>query len=273
MSNNPGMPGQIPTRNVMEEDFGWEVPVDTVPVPSQGKVYPSDSPLFGRESLDIYAMTAKQEDILSSRALIRKGTVIDHLLKSCMVDQGVNPQDMLVGDRNALMVAVRITGYGAEYNSDVTCPACGLAQRHDFNLAGLGIKRLQIEPAEPGANIFNFTLPVTGKEVKFKFLTGRDENDITVANERRKKSMPGLEIETSVTARLERAIVSVDGVADQTKIAMFVNRMPARDSKALRKYMLDNEPGIDMSTWMKCAGCGESSQISLPIGINFFWPD
>tara|TARA_Y100001963_G_scaffold160093_1_gene267781 strand:- start:37826 stop:38662 length:837 start_codon:yes stop_codon:yes gene_type:complete len=268
----PGGQG-MPTRDVMKDDFGWEIPVESVPVPSKGKVYPHGNPLSGMESLEIYGMTAKQEDILTSRALIKKGTVITHLLKSCLVDKNIDVDSMLLGDRNALMVAVRITGYGSEYMSDVVCPACTERVSHNFNLGNLGIKRLTIEPAVQGENLFEFQLPVTNKKVRFRFLTGRDETEINVTEERKKKAMPGMNIESGVTARLSRCIVSVGDVTDPGKISMFVNRMPAKDSRALRSYMDDHEPGIDMKTFMTCPSCGESSHVGVPVGINFFWPE
>ena len=115
----------ISTNNVMKDDFGFEVPVESVPLPSKGTVYDADNPLHGKETLEIKAMTAKDEDILTSRALIKKGTVITHLLKSCLIDKTINPEHMLSGDRNAIMTALRVTGYGPEYTVEVDCPACG----------------------------------------------------------------------------------------------------------------------------------------------------
>jgi hypothetical protein len=150
-------------RNVMKDDFNFEVPVESVPLPSMGVVYSSDSPLFRRELVDIRAMTAREEDILTSRALIKKGTVITHLLKSCMTDKRVDPDEMLSGDRNAIMTAVRITGYGADYNVEVECPACSEKSKQTFDLATLPIKRLTVTPVAEGANLFDFTLPVSKK--------------------------------------------------------------------------------------------------------------
>ena len=102
------MKGQMPTRNVMKDDFGFEIPVETVPLPSGGRCYPTDHPLHGCDTVEIRAMTAREEDILTSKALIKKGTVISHLLKSCMIDKRVDPDTMLAGDRNALMVNIYV---------------------------------------------------------------------------------------------------------------------------------------------------------------------
>ena len=121
-ANQTGQPGQpqvqrgMPSRNVMKDDFGFEIPVENVPLPSRGVAYAPESPLYGQETIQIRAMTAREEDILTSRALIKKGTVISHLLRSCMIDKRIDPDEMLSGDRNAVMVALRVTGYGADYN-------------------------------------------------------------------------------------------------------------------------------------------------------------
>lgn len=259
------------TRNVMMEDFNFEVPTESVPLPSGGTVYPADSPLSGQETLDIKAMTAKEEDILTSRTLIKKGTVISALIQSCLIDKQIDPNKMLTGDRNALMTAIRITGYGSEYNAEVDCPACGERSKQSFSLAELPLKRLEVEPVSPGANLFTFTLPVTKMEVKFKFLTGEDESNLTVQMERRKKQ--GMKADNFVTTRLHYSLVSVNNITDKSKISHFIRNMPARDSLELRKYIDKNEPGIDMKQWMDCPHCLETSEVRLPMGATFFWPD
>lgn len=260
------------TRNILKDDFGFEVPVESVPLPSQGAVYPEGTPLHKAETIDIRAMTAKEEDILTSRALIKKGTVISQLLKSCIVNKNVDVDAMLSGDRNALMIALRITGYGADYNCEVSCPSCGEDNKQDFDLSSLPIKSLEISPIVEGSNVFEFVLPMTKKRVFFKLLTGNDEIEMSQETERRKKKL-GMETENSVTTRLLYSIVAIDDVKDKTKISQFVRAMPAGDSRALRKYMDDHEPGIEMKSWMTCSSCGEESEVRLPLGASFFWPD
>lgn len=255
----------------MRDDFGLEIPVESVPLPSLGATYDVGSALSGAETVEIRAMTAREEDILTSKALIKKGTVISHLLKSCMVDKSIDPDAMLAGDRNAVMTALRITGYGADYNVEVDCPACGERSKQSFNLAELPIKRLEISPVAAGVNLFEFKLPVSKKTVRFKFLTGQDEQEIMVTMERKKKT--GLSGENLVTTRLEHAIVAVEGITDKTKIGMFIKSMPARDSLELRKYIDKSEPGVDMKSWMDCPSCLESSEVRLPMGASFFWPE
>lgn len=261
------------TRNVMKDDFGMEVPVESVPLPSRGLIYPVDSSSHNRETIEIKAMTAREEDILTSRALIKKGTVITQLIKSCVVDKSINVESMISGDRNALMTAIRITGYGSDYKVHVDCPECGENVEHEFDLSNMPIKGLKISPTAPGENSFEFDLPISKKKVIFRFLTGKDERLMSIEAERRKKKKLGGDVDNFVTSRLLNSIVSVDGIEDKNKIATFVKNMPARDSRMLRKFIDDNEPGIDMKGWLSCPACYEESEVSLPIGANFFWPD
>ena len=258
--------------NVLEEDFGLDIPIESVPLPSMGLIYPIDSPLYGKETLEIRPMTAKEEDILTSRALIKKGTVLTELMKSCLVDKNIDPDMLISGDRNALMIALRITGYGAEYKVDTDCPACGTTASNAFDLSDLAIKRLEIDPVAEGANLFEIQLPVTKKTLQVKFLTGQDEQDIVVMSDRKKKQ--GLQkTDTVITDRLSRSIISVEGIRDKNKIGIFVRNMPARDSLTLRKFLDAYEPGIEMKSWMTCPSCHEQSEVRLPLGASFFWPE
>jgi len=268
--NSPN-PHGMSASNVMKDDFGFEIPVETVPLPSNGITYPVDSPMHGKETLQIRAMTAREEDILTSKALIKKGTVITHLLKSCIVEDGVNPDELLSGDRNAVMTALRITGYGTGYHVEVDCPACGERSKQEFNLAELPIKRLELNPVAPGVNLFETDLPVTKKKVRFKFLTGNDETEISKLQERKKKQ--GQLNDNLVTTRLQFSLTAVDGVSDRNKLGFFIRNMPARDSLHIRKFIDKNEPGIDMKSWMDCPSCLEHSEVRLPMGASFFWPD
>lgn len=264
------MPG-APVSNVMKDDFGLDIPAETVPLPSLGLVYPPDHPLHGAETVDIRPMTAREEDILTSRALIKKGTVITHLIESCMIDKSIRANDLISGDRNALMIALRITGYGAEYKAEITCPECDTQSKYAFDLSEMPINRLGAEPDNPGENSFTFILPYTKKEVKFKFLTGSDEEELQRTESRRKKM--GQLSESNITTRLESAIISIAGVTDRAKINHFIRNMPARDSRALRKYIDEIEPGIDLTAWFECPACGEGSELGVPLGVSFFWPD
>ena len=249
----------------------FDVPVDAVPLPSQGKVYPPGHTLSGVDVVEITSMTTREEDILTSAALLKKGTVITELIRSCLVDKNIDPTDLLAGDRNALMVAIRITGYGAEYDGEVTCDECNKTTARTFDLSSLQIKRLEIDPVVPNQNVFEYKLPKSGNVVRFRFLTGKVEEEINVLQERQKKIL-NTQKDTFVSTNLLYAILSVNGVEDRGQISKFVNTMSAFDSQALRKYMRNNEPGIDMKQESECP-CGYRSEVTMPLSSTFLWPN
>lgn len=264
---------RIPTKSLADSvlsEFGLDIPVESVPLVSLGKVYPASSPLHLQETVDIRAMTAREEDILSSRAYIKKGTVVTELIKACLVNKSVNPSELVIGDRNALMVAIRITGYGSEYEAEVQCSECDAKHSNTFDLSSLPIKHLEIDPVVPGQNEFSFILPYTKKEVRFKFLTGRDEEEIIATSEKMKKL--GMTTESVVTTNLIYTLTSVAGITDKNKISQFIKMMPARDSLALRTFIRDNEPGIDMKQEVTCPACGHCEEVSMPVTVGFLWP-
>lgn len=271
--NNPNVDPRMPTMSqadVVKADFGLDIPSELVPLPSNGLVYPQDSSLHGKDSVEIRPMTAREEDILTSRALLKKGTVLTELIKSCLVDKAVNPLDLVAGDRNALMVAIRITGYGADYSTEMECNECSTKSQQVFNLSELPVKRLEVQPVVEGENLFEFLLPYTKKKVRFKFTTGRDEEEMSTIQEKQKKL--GLKTDSAVTMALQNAIVSIDGIEDRLKISNFVKNMPARDSLALRNFIRENEPGITMKQEVTCPACGHSEEVNMPLGVNFLWP-
>jgi len=279
-SNNDifsGSPGErakmtgMPVRNTMKDDFGLDIPTELVPLPSLGKVYPEGSSLHGKQVIEIRPMTAREEDILTSRALIKKGTVITELIRSCLIDKSIDPDSLISGDRNAVMTSLRITGYGSDYATEVDCPECGERSKQNFDLTQLPIKNLDEDPVNTGENVFEFVLPYTKKKVKFKFLDGNDEAQINKLQDRSKKS--GAKNSNLITLRYRFQILAVDTITDKTKIQMFTRNMPARDSRALRAYIDSIEPGIEMKSWMECPMCGEESEVKMPLGASFFWPD
>lgn len=256
-------------------DTQLDIPVESVPLPSCGLVYPPNSPLYGAETIDIRAMTAKEEDILTSKALIKKGTVITQLLQSCIVDKGIDVRSLLGGDRNAIMIALRITGYGPEYTVEMQCPACRQTAKSTFDLASLPIKTLELSPAVVGENVFEVKLPVRKSTIKFKFLTGADEEEIVAVQEKKRKIFGPNAIDNLITTKLKACIVSVDGNTDRANIDRYVSTMPARDSHFLRKYIDSNEPGVEMKVTYSCENidCGVAQEVALPLGPSFFWPE
>ena len=263
---------QGPAEHRMADDLGFEIPVDVVILPTKGTVYPEGTTLHGLDRLPIKAMTARDEDILTSRALLKNGTVITHLLRSCITNRLVNPTELLSGDRNALLIALRITGYGADYKIETQCPACDYSQTTEFDLTELPVKFLEIQPDVPGHNIFSVDLPVSKKTLQFKFLTGRDEEEISIEQQIKKKKLKS-QLDNLITSRFMRQILAVNQREDRAFISRFIQHMPARDSRYFRKFVADNEPGMEMEGVMVCEDCGEASEVDVPIGASFFWPD
>lgn len=262
---------QVQKENVLKDIFSWEIPVDSVPLPSQGKIYNPNSKLFNAKTVNIKSMTAKEEDILSSQALIKEGKVIDELLKSCLIDKDIDVNDMITGDKNAVMVSIRITGYGSKYDILSSCTNCGNSNEVSVDLSGLEIKPLGIDPVKPGENLFKFTLPVSKKEILFKFLTGKENREIEKIEKFESEKFGSL-FTKRVTNFLWFSIVSIDGVTDKNKIKKFVECMPAYDSVSLRTYIDENEPGVEMKHKFNCKFCDHHNNSNIPMTSNFFWP-
>ena len=262
---------QMPKSNVMKDEFGWEVPVESVPLPSRGLIYDPDTLLHNTETLNIKAMTAREEDILSSQAYIKQGIVIEKLIESCVIDKTINVDDLITGDKNALMVAIRITGYGSDYLVEHKCPNCGSLNKVSIDLSSLPIKRIVHDPLELGKNLFAFTLPVTKKVINYRMPTGKDEKEQEL-KEKRYKQLGITKPQAPVTDFLEKIIVSIDGITDRNKITHFINSMPALDSRKLRLHVAENEPGIDMTWNYSCKSCQHENGINVPVTQEFFWP-
>jgi hypothetical protein len=276
-AQNPGSTGgyqegqPITAQQYAKQELGVEIPVDAVPLPSRGLVYSPGHPLCGASEVEYRAMTAKEEDILMSQALIKRGTVITELIKSCLINKDIDVHSLLSGDRNALMIAIRASGYGAAYEPTYACPQCEFKNDVQVDLNNLPIKPLTINPIAPNMNAFGFKLPVSKKEVTFKFLNGKEEEEIIAESETRKKK--GLLNSNLVTARLMRSIIAIDGNDNKGLISRFVQYMPARDSLLLREYIDEHEPGVNMKIDFRCSNCDHFEEVMMPLGANFFWPN
>lgn len=270
---NTVIPGQPlpPNRQSAPSNFP-QLPTGMAPLPSRGLVY-GPGPTHLREDLEIFEMTAVQEDILMNPLFMKKGTTITELIKSSIVDKTVDPNSLISGDRNALMVAIRMTGYGDDYTFEMMCPneRCGEKQEVNVKLSSLPIKFLEVQPLQVGTNQFSFTLPLSKQNVVFKLLTGREEEEILATMEKKKKS--GIANSNAVTTGLLYSILSIDGETDRNKIATLIKYMKAGDSRALRQYREKIEPSIEMKFDFECTSCEyEVKEMSLPLGSEFFWP-
>ena len=240
-------------------------PSEVIDLPSEGKVYPKESPLSSGK-LELKYMTAKEEDILTSQNLIKKGVVIDTLLDSLIVNKDIKVDDLILGDKNAIMVAARILAYGPEYVTEVTNPKTGQNITHTFNLADCPFKKL---PDDVKGNDFQVELPVSKKKVNFKLLTGKDERIIDKELESIKKL--GSNVSPELTTRLRHTIASIDGDSDSSTINQFVETLLARDSIHLRKEIKRVSPDVDLTQEIDIGG--ETVKVIIPMTVNFFWPD
>ena len=273
-TQKPLVTGGVPTKSRAQaamEKFGIKIPVGAVPLPSQGLVYDRAHPLHRKQSVEYRGMTTREEDILMSQAYIKRGTVIDELIKSCLIDKSIDVRSLIAGDRNALMLAIRATGYGELYKPSFSCPNCGEMNHLEINLSGLPIKNLSIEPVTQDANLFEFKFPTTDAVVHFKFLTGEDEFDIQAEIKANKKR--GGENTHLITTRLLHSIVSINGNASRHDIAEAIQYFPASDSQALRAYIDKHEPGVDMKTDFECSNCNHEAEVAMPMDATFFWPN
>jgi len=259
-----------PINDINESILGWEIPVESVPLPSGGVLYSPDSFFYNKASIKVKAMTAKEEDILSSRAYSKEGTTIEHLIASCTGAPLKDVSELLLGDRNALLISIRITGYGSDYSANVTCPKCTKVSENIFDLSELEIIPLD-SSLSVADGVFSFKLPVSKKTVYFKFLNNKEEENISKDYENTQKLL-GENSVGSITFKLFKRIMKIDDVTDRDKIKKFIDIMPAYDSRSLRKFISDKEPRLKTEINYKCKHCSEESEILLPIGRNFFWP-
>jgi len=239
-----------------------------VELPSQGKVYPVGHPLANKKEVEMRHMTAREEDILTSPTLLRSGKAINQVINSCLVSK-VNVDNLLVGDRNALLLALRISGYGPEYKIMLTSESTGEQYEYVFDLREVEYNSLEIEPAELNQNLFQMTLPITKAIIAYRLLTVGDEAALLSEQEKLRKSV---HIEKGITTRLIAQIASVNGDTDKLKIKKFVESLPVRDSRHFRTSYAESMPDVDMSQWVTDPTSGEEVKVDIPVGVEFLWP-
>jgi hypothetical protein len=236
------------------------IPTEIVDLPSQGLIYPESSPLSNGK-IEMKYMTAREEDILTNSNYIQKGTVLDELVKSLIVSK-VNYDDLIIGDKNAILVASRILGYGKDYKFTWG------GEEYEIDLTTVDNNPLDTKLFKKGINEFDFTLPSTNTPITFKLLTGNDEKKISAELEGLKKINKNSSAELST--RLKYIITSVNGDRESKSIREFVdNYLLARDSRALREYIKEVQPDVDLTFFPN----GSNEKVSIPVGLNFFWPD
>lgn len=255
----------------LENTFKYVVPTHFVSIPSKGAYYPVGHPFYLKEEVEIKEMTAREEDILFNRSFIEKGVVLDRLLESIIVDKTVKIDSLLIIDKNALLVAARISGYGPQYDIEVECPQCGSSFESAVDLNNL----LRIEDAKPPETaaqtqngMVELELPLTKWKVVVKLLNGAEQNLLTKILEKKKKN--NIE-ENAVLESMRSFIHSINGVTDPLRLTEALVNMPARDSKHLRNTYATCFPNVKSTAPVTCTVCEHTEEVEVPLGVNFFW--
>lgn len=249
------------------------VPTDFVELPSGGIFYPVGHSLHGQQQIEIRHMTAKEEDILTSQTLIKKGIAVDKMIQSILLDKRINVDTILTCDRSAIMVAARVTGYGDDYKFSVSCPVCEKKDDIAYKLSsskintGKNHEEGEVEYLDDGT--FIITLPKTGYRVQMRLLTGKDERTLFEINDNRKRKNL---LEAAATDQLRMSIVSVNGVSDQQILDRFISTIRAMDARLLRTMYKKVSPALLMQHEFSCSSCAHSQEVEVPLTAEFFWP-
>jgi len=249
----------------------YNFPTEVISLPSKGLLYSEDSPLRDG-TIELKYMTAQEEDILTTPSLIKQGIVLDKLFQALIVTP-IKYNDLIGADKDAIMIAARILGYGKTYDATCTCPECTKESKVSFDLTTLEEKAFDSEIANMTApNEFKFTLPISNREVTFKLLTHGDEKKIQLELENLKKTNK-TGINKDLTTRLKYIITSIDGNPDKNAIIHFVdNELFSQDSRPLREHIKTISPGVDFNVDFTCPECFYEGKLNLPVGVDFFWP-
>ena len=257
----------------MMNPMDFVAPTEFVELPSKGQGYPQGHPLCGQEAVEIRFMTAKEEDILTSRTLLKKGVAIERVLQSLIKDKNIDVGSMLVGDRNAMLVAARSSAYGEWYKTTITCPSCGAQNKKAFKLTepdvyhGDNFEEYDIQKTDRGT--FNVTLPYSKLIVECRLLTGKDEMTLVKKiQDKKNKEKDGL-----VLSQMHLYIVSVNEYTEPQVVDYTINNMVAPDSRYLRNAVNAFTPRLKISGDFECNSCGHEQELEVPFGADFFWPD
>ncbi len=282
MRNNLDRLG-LDTKKPQQDDIAgatglsFVTPTEIVDLPSRGVFYPEGHPLHGKDTIEIRYMTAKDEDTLTNQSLLKKGVALEKVLQDIVVDKTINMDTLLVGDKNAVVVAARKSAYGTDYQTKVTCPSCGKVQGYEFDLHNCSVKepisdeeleRLGISKTQDCT--FVFKLPILNVPVELKLLTGKDENFIS--QKVREAQLAKKEVESLLLLQLKLMIKSINGISDSKIIAEAVSLLPAKDSKTIRQVYSSISPNMDLSHDFECKSCSYETRLEVPFTSDFFWP-
>ena len=250
----------------------YQTPTDFVDLPSQGKYYSKDSPLHGIDKVEVKFMTAKEEDLMVSPGLNKAGLAIDRVIESLLIDKRIRAKELLVGDKNAILLNARKNAFGEDYEFQYQCKDCGSINKHTADLDTTGIKEVKDDGScsvTVNGTIL-IKLPKSGALAELKFLRGEDETAIEQVLEKKiKNNLPA----ESLLTRYRYMIVSVNGNNDMEEIVRFIESMPIKDSSFMRKKYQEMMPDVSFRYSATCSKCGSVNEGGVPISANFFWPE
>jgi len=260
------------TTNDTDDLFSFVNPTEFVELPSKGQFYGEDHPLHNVDTIEIKHMTAKEEDILTSETLLKKGIAINRMLTSLIVNKNIRVESLLLGDKNALLVAARITGWGSPYQVNATCPACYNKSDTTFDLNEIQITDIEnlpedVEVVENG--LFAVHLPVSKIQVTVRLLTSADEEGLHRIAEKNKKFMKPSSL---ITDLLKAIVVAVNEHTDPPTIHKCVEKIPLPDVAYLRKKYEQVKPDMDINFDFECSACNYVGRVVMPMTAEFFWP-
>lgn len=241
----------------------YQAPFDIIPLPSNGILYPNNL-----ATVKVEYLTASDENILTSPNLVQSGKVFKVLLEGKVKNLPFSVDELLIGDRNSILLFLRATGYGELYPVKITDPNTGESFETVVNLRELKQKELTAKPDENGE--FPFILPASKKQIKFRLLRAKDEEELASLAERKMKA--NMAISSVLTDRMVRQITEIDGVRDKILIETNIMMMIAKDAFAFREYYDSIEPGIDTRI-TAVTPSGSLVETFFRIQPNFFWPD
>lgn len=260
-----------PTTTKSTDLFAFVNPTEFVELPSKGLFYPEDHPLHNEKVIEIKHMTAKEEDILTSEALLRNELAIDRLLESVIVDKDISVDDLLLGDKSAILIATRVTGFGPHYEVTATCGACGEKSNQVFNLDDIEPVKIDLPDGvqNEGDGVFSFDLPISKVRIYVRLLTSKDEKDI--ANNMISKNKK--QIQNPITGLIKGIVVQANEHTDKDMLHQFIEAMPLPDLKLLRKTYEKIKPDLDLNMDYACPHCDSEEKVGMPMTAAFFWPD
>jgi len=233
---------------------------DVVELPSRGIHYTTQ-----KKSLKVAYLTASDENILSAQNLIQTNSVVDELLKRKVLDKDFNVEDLVDEDRQAVLIFLRNTAFGPEFNVYVTDPKTNENFTAKVDLSEIKIKELTLTPNENGE--FKYVMSKSKIDVTFKFLTKKQQKELDDIE----KSWNGNGVAPVVTKELEMMIKSVNGNREMMNIHNFVQNLPIKDSQDFRRFVKENKPSLDLKKTVKTPS-GEEIQVEIGFGVEFFRP-